>query len=249
MTITVQNLNLSKGRQPILKDINARFASGTLTSIIGVNGSGKSMLVKALVGLENYQGEVKLAEDDKVAYIPQSTVSDQYFTVFEFVLMGLYGSLSWQVSNQQLGQVNQVLADLKLSHLAERKFGSLSGGQQQLVVLAQALVGQPTVLIADEPTSALDLNKQLEYLNVVQTYVHQHGIVGIMVIHDLTLAARFSDQIYLMDQGQLTTAGTPDEVLQVEALQNLYGVELEVMATRDGHLAVIPLRVQAGLDQ
>ncbi|MDF7627121.1 ABC transporter ATP-binding protein [Lactobacillaceae bacterium L1_55_11] len=248
MTITVQNLNLSKGRQPILKDINARFASGTLTSIIGVNGSGKSMLVKALVGLENYQGEVKLA-DDKVAYIPQSTVSDQYFSVFEFVLMGLYGSLSWQVSDQQVDQVNQVLVDLKLSHLADRKFGALSGGQQQLVVLAQALVGQPTVLIADEPTSALDLNKQLEYLNVVQNYVHQHDIVGIMVIHDLTLAARFSDQIYLMDQGQLTTTGTPDEVLQVEALQNLYGVGLEIMTTRDGHLAVIPLQVQAGLNQ
>lgn len=242
MTILVENLTVQKKAKPILKDVNCRFEDGHLSTIIGVNGSGKSVFLKALLGFEKKDGQVTFEKDHKISYIPQKVTADQYFTVFEFILLGLYGDLDFRVNDDQLQAIESVMDELGIGDLADQQFADLSGGQQQLVVLAQALVRHPTVIIADEPTSALDIKKQLQYLQTLQRYVHRHQIVGIIVIHDLTLAARFSDSLYLMQGGQLISTGNPDQALQQERLEDLYGVELEMKETVDQHLAIIPLR-------
>ncbi|CAK1228651.1 ABC-type cobalamin/Fe3+-siderophores transport system [Fructobacillus tropaeoli] len=190
MTILVENLTVKKKTKSILNDVNCRFEDGHLSTIIGVNGSGKSVFLKALLGFEKKDGQVTFEKDHKISYIPQKVTADQYFTVFEFILLGLYGDLDFRVNDdEQLQAIESVMDELGISDLADQQFADLSGGQQQLVVLAQALVRQPTVIIADEPTSALDIKKQLQYLQTLQRYVHRHQIVGIIVIHDLTLAA------------------------------------------------------------
>lgn len=244
MTIKVSDLRLKKGSVEILKKISCEFADGELSCIIGRNGSGKSMLLKSLLGLEKSTGKIGFSTEERLAYIPQKMPQDQQLTVFEFVLLGLYGQLGWHVSSEQMNWVNSVLEDLDLLGLAERKMMALSGGQQQLVVLAQALVRRPTVIIADEPTSALDLNKQLEYLRLLREYVHRHGIVGIIVIHDLTLAARFADRVCLMEKGKMLASGTPGEVLEKKRLEKLYQVDIELLESSDRHLVVVPVEAK-----
>ncbi|CAK8054363.1 ABC transporter ATP-binding protein [Eupransor demetentiae] len=244
MTIKVSDLRLKKGSVEILKKISCEFGDGELSCIIGRNGSGKSMLLKSLLDLEKSAGKIGFSTEERLAYIPQKMPQDQQLTVFEFVLLGLYGQLGWHVSSEQRNWVNSVLEDLDLLGLAERKMMALSGGQQQLVVLAQALVRRPTVIIADEPTSALDLNKQLEYLRILRDYIHRHGIVGIIVIHDLTLTARFADRVYLMEKGKMLASGTPGEVLEKKRLEKLYQVDIELLESSDRHLVVVPVEAK-----
>ncbi|CAK1234179.1 ABC-type cobalamin/Fe3+-siderophores transport system [Fructobacillus cardui] len=116
------------------------------------------------MGFEKKDGQVTFEKDHKISYIPQKVTADQYFTVFEFILLGLYGDLDFRVNDGQLVAIESVMDELEISDVADQQFADLSGGQQQLVVLAHALVRQPTVIIADEPTSALDIKKQLQYL-------------------------------------------------------------------------------------
>ena len=167
LELRVENLNVGFGRRTVLRDISFTVHSGEFICLLGQNAAGKTTLFKAVSNLIASSGRVTLCENGKalpqsaIAYLPQLTQVQSRLTVFEMVMLGLGRRLSWRVTPDIFERVDQTLHAMQISHLADRPVASLSGGQKQLVFMAQAFVSRPRVLLLDEPTSALDLRHQV----------------------------------------------------------------------------------------
>ncbi len=247
LKLTLDNLSVARHGTRILRGISATLSAGTLTSVIGRNGSGKTTLLKAIAGLLPAEGTVRLEDAGEsltqaaIAYVPQLSSVETRLTVTELVLLGLVRELGWRVSDEIRARVADTLAMLGIEHLATRTLNTLSGGQKQLVFMAQAFVSRPRLLLLDEPTSALDLKHQLIVMNAARRYTEETGAIMIAVVHDLLLASRVSDQLLLLDAGGVRATGPVAEVLTPTLLQAAFGVSVSVEPTRAGCLAVVPL--------
>ncbi|MBV7392415.1 ABC transporter ATP-binding protein [Enterococcus sp. ALS3] len=245
MTLSIRGLSIKKGQKKILNDVNCVFEEGKLSCILGINGSGKSMFLKSIVGIEKAKGVIDLDMEclkaSKLSYISQMIDQLSGITVFEVVLYGLYPNISWKTTNLEITKVESILTELRIQHLINEDFGNLSGGQKQLVILAQALIKNPRLLIADEPTSALDVNNQLRYLEFLKKYIKTNNIIGIVVLHDLSMATRFSDRLYIMEQGKFVDEGSIGEVLKSKVLEKTFGVTLDLIKTSNGLLSIVPI--------
>lgn len=251
MTLQIEALSFAYGRKPILNDICLdQLRPGTLTALIGPNAAGKSTLFKCIAGLLPVEHRtVQLAGKDikeigrrrwnnEVCYMPQSFTCNAALSVFEIVLLARKHMNGWRVNDEDTSIVSSMLRDIGIEHLAETFVGDLSGGQQQMVSIAQALVRTPSVLLLDEPTSALDLRHQLEILNLVSSVTRQRGIITIIALHDLNLAAQFAEHVLLMRQGHVIGQGAPENVLRMPELGATYGVDIEIQTTNSGALSV-----------
>ncbi|MEM7293344.1 MAG: ABC transporter ATP-binding protein [Pseudomonadota bacterium] len=213
---------------------------GQLTALVGPNASGKSTLFKCVSGLLKVKsGEILLDGADlalmslrtrlkTVCFMPQYFVSNAALSVFDVVLMACKNLTGWAVSNSDIERVASALQRCGISHLADSYIGELSGGQSQMVSIAQSLVREADVYLFDEPTSALDLRHQLSVLNQIKSHVVDRNAVGIVALHDLNLAARFADQLILLGNGRVRATGSPGDVLSTEALSDTYGVDIAV---------------------
>lgn len=247
--LTLENLKVSFGNKYIIDGISAEFHGGEMTAIIGRNGAGKTTLIKAIANLTKYSGTVRLTGDDNtplsgkdIAYVPQLASLTTKLTVFEMILLGLVNNLRWHVTHEQLQQVNNIIEEMHLESIARQPFHTLSGGQKQLVSMAQSLISRPRVLLLDEPTSALDLRHQLIVMNLAQKYTRDTGAVTIFVVHDMMLASRYGTKLLLLHQGRIKAFGKAEHVLQPELLESVYHVEISVEHTKNGFLNVIPIR-------
>lgn len=144
-----------------------------------------------------------------------------------------------------IGRVEAVLEGLGIYHLSDRPVCELSGGQQQLVALAQALVRDPDVLLLDEPTSALDLRRQLEVLHLVRRLTAERDLVTVAALHDLGFASRFADRFLLLHEGRIAADGAPHEVVSDPLAGAAYGVDIRLERTSRGDLVVDPCLVSA----
>jgi iron complex transport system ATP-binding protein len=246
VSINVQGLSVHYGTRIVLQDINLYAGAGRVLGIVGPNGSGKSTLIKAVAGLLKASGRIHFsgreARPKSVGYMPQDLQAPMALTVIEVVLLGRIAQLRLRVSAEDLEAVRQVLHLLGLEALAGRYLSELSGGQRQMVFLAQALVSQPTVLLLDEPISALDICHQLEVLEVVRAMTLERGLCTLMVLHDLNAAARFADDVALLREGCLVACGDPVDVLSVENIATGFDVEAEALTCLDGTGVLIPRR-------
>ena len=162
-------------------------------------------------------------------------------TVFEMVLLGRVKDLTWKVEKVHLDAVANILEELHLTPLSYTKFSSLSGGQKQMVIMAQALVSTPKVLLLDEPTSALDLKHQLQVMEIARNYTKKTGAITILVLHDIALATRYSDQLLLLHNGYSMKQGSVQEVVKPELLEKVYEVKLDVSRSEQGYITVTPI--------
>lgn len=255
MSVRVAGLRFSYGRRPVLQRVDLEeIAAGEVAAVVGPNAAGKSTLFKCLAGLLRAEGEITLAgltvsgrrwgEEQRrlVSYLPQEYPSTATLTVFEAVLLGRQRGGAWIVSEDDLARVAAVLERLGLSPLALRYLNELSGGQRQLVAVAQALVREPRVLLLDEPTSSLDLHRQLELLRIVREVARERGVTVLLALHDLNLAARFVDRLIVLHNGVVHAAGAPAAVLTVDLIRQVYGIEARVTLEPDGAPSVVPLR-------
>ena len=156
------------------------------------------------------------------------------------ILLARKQGSAWSVSDGDLALIDGILAALSISDLAFRNVGELSGGQRQVVSIAQTLAREPEILLMDEPTSALDLHRQVEVLSFMRGLARKHGIAVLIAIHDLNQALRFADKCIVIAEGRMVACGTPDEVVTPALLRDVYRVEarIERCSRGIGHVMV-----------
>ena len=243
LTLSIQNLSVHFSGNHVINDVSATLHGGEMVAVVGRNGVGKTTLIKAIARLIKRSGDVALYDDKgnlfsdrDIAYVPQLESVTSRLTAFEMVLLGLVKDLRWKVTDEQIEKVADTLAELGLDSL------SRSGGQKQLVFMAQAFVSRPKVLLLDEPTSALDLRHQLVVMDLARKYTRENGAITLFVVHDLMLASRYSSRLLMLHEGRIKAFDTAERVLHPHLLGDVYDVEASVERTRPGFLNVIPVR-------
>lgn len=241
MSLVIEQLNYSFGDVHALKDISVEVSTGALTCILGPNASGKSTLLRCIMGrLKPLSGQILLdgqrtctlrghALAKRIAYVAQRSTVSAAFTVREVVELGRYALAP------DLARIEQAIVRLDLEAIAQRQFAALSVGQQQRVMLARALaqIGSGGYLLLDEPTSALDLRHVGETMHLLQMLVAE-GVTVLMVVHDVTLASTYAHQAWLLDDGKLVASGPAVDVLKVEKLKQVFSVEFDWFESKSG---------------
>lgn len=239
--LTVRNLYFGYGDTPVLNGIDLHLRRGEILSVVGPNGTGKSTLLKCIARIiDPDRGQARFDGKDVrdmtrrelarvFGYVPQHVNGKLPVTVFEAVLMGRRPHMAWKPSNTDLEMVSETLDAMDLGALALKDLGCLSGGQQQKVLLARAVVQSPACLLLDEPTSNLDLKHQLEVMALVTELVRKNGLGAMIAMHDLNLASRFSDKVLMIRNGSVFSAGKSRDVLTASNIRSVYGVEVTIV--------------------
>ena len=248
MILEARNVSVRYGTRSAVSDVSLTAHPGEVLALLGANGSGKSSLMRALADVQAHTGRIAWdggpAPPGSVGYMPQDNGSRAALTAFEIVLLGRMRTLTIRVGSADLAAAKAAMDEIGISDLAGRRIGELSGGQRQLVLIAQVLAGNPRALLLDEPTSALDIAHQLHVLDLLRTATRQRGLTTIVILHDLNAAARFADRVALMDLGRLAGIGTPAEILRPVTLEPTFDVHVAVDTGSDGHPVVLPLRAR-----
>ena len=243
MSIEVKDLSFSYSERPVLHNINFSVGKGEFLSILGPNGVGKSTLFRCVLGLlSGYTGQVLVDGTDSrtfstreaakhIAYIPQSSRSIFNYSVFDIVLMGRTSGLATFRSPGKADRelCHWAMEKVGITRLADRCFHRLSGGEQQLVLIARALVQKGPILMLDEPTANLDFGNQLLVLEQARSLA-QEGYTVIQTTHHPEQSYMFSDRILAIQNGRVLVEGAPKTVLTEENIRSLYGVDVDVVS-------------------
>jgi iron complex transport system ATP-binding protein len=238
--LRANNLLVRRGNRTVLANIDIELRPGEVLGVLGPNGAGKSTLLTALCGeLATSEGRVSLDERPladwpgqerakRLAVLPQSSSLNFAFSVNEVVGMGRLPHASGRVRDAEI--VAEALKAADALHLAGRSYLALSGGERQRVHLARVLAqlwpgAEGQTLLLDEPTSMLDPLHQHTILQAVRDFA-ERGAAVLVILHDLNLAARYCDQLLLLQQGLPHAYGPPAEVLTAEALAAVYGLQV-----------------------
>ena len=247
MSIDVQNLSFSYGQQESLKDVSFSAEMGKALFVLGANGAGKTTLFRCILGLvRGYGGKIFIdgAESQKlapkalaqrVAYIPQSHGGNFGYTVLDMVLMGTaHGVAFYSVPRaRETAIACEALELLGVQALAGKSFTHLSGGEQQLVLIARALAQRADTLLFDEPTANLDYGNQWRLLSTVKDLVAS-GRTVILTTHNPQHALTCADEVLALDGGRVAALGPPDSVLTPKLIERLYGVRTAITETTNG---------------
>lgn len=242
-SIATENLAVAYDEKLVVDDLDMQIPQGKITSIIGPNGCGKSTVLKA-VGriLKPRNGVVYLNGDDihrlttkeiaqKMAILPQSPQAPSGLTVGELVAYGRFphqrGFGKLKPEDKEI--IQWALEVTRLTELETTAVDNLSGGQRQRVWIAMALAQQTDLILLDEPTTYLDLAYQLEVLELLYRLNREQGSTIIMVLHDLNLAARFSDYMIAIRCGDIIRHGTPEEVMIPQVLKETFHIDAEIV--------------------
>jgi iron complex transport system ATP-binding protein len=255
--LTITGLHYRYGPQPILKGIDLAIAPGEVVSLVGPNGAGKSTLLKCVNNILRFsQGQIAVAGRPvtayghrhlarMVAYVPQQAGPTLSLPVLDMVRLGRAPHRGQSTGRRDHAIVMEAIDRLNLQALALKPFGALSGGEQQRVLLARALAQGGRLMLLDEPTAALDIRHQLETMTLLRSIARDSGIAVLVAIHDLALAARFSDRLVMMHQGTIHAQGPWQAVLTAKNLEGVYGVGA-VVGTDQGLPYVIQTQAADG---
>ena len=256
--LEARNVTFSVAGRDLLSGASAMFDSGKLHLIIGPNGAGKSTFIKLLARLTRpTSGEILYENSDvsstsemvlakKRAVLSQAIEVAFPLSVREVVMMGRYPHFGGRPGPADQKLVAEMMSLVDVTEFADRNYQTLSGGERQRVNFARVLgqvwpnehqasdVPQCRYLFLDEPLTFLDIHHQIDFMKRVREFASAEDAVTIGVVHDLNLAARFADRLYLIDRGRIVAAGTPDEVLTAELIRKVFAVEPEFLPTADG---------------
>ena len=247
--LVIDSVSVGYGSRKVLEGLTLPVLHpGEVTVLAGPNAAGKSTLLRAVAQFLHYGGRIGLEGEDLahmaasrrselLGFMPQTLPTGAGLSVLESVIAALRAGGAGPA--HEADRVAMATLDrLGIDALALEPLQRLSGGQRQMVGLAQAVVRDPRLLLLDEPTSALDLARQVRLLGDVRRLAAEGRIV-LAVLHDLALAARWADRIVVLHNGRLHSAGRPDEVLTPAMLSEVYGVEARVEYCSRGHLMVL----------
>lgn len=246
--LSALHLRLQYGERVIIKDLTLAFDKPEVISIIGPNGSGKSTLLKALAKLLiPTAGAVYLNGGDMrhmsltslakvLSVLPQSVQAPGDMTVTDLVCFGRmpYRGRFSSLTKADWRSIEAALAATEMCTLRDQPLTALSGGERQRAWLAMALAKEPKILLLDEPTTYLDIRHQLDIMELVVRLHRELGITVIMVMHDLNHAARYSQRLIALKQGEIVADGTVETVFREEVLASLYGIRAMVTTVGRG---------------
>lgn len=242
--LIAENLSLGYGDRVIVDNLDLEVRTGVITTVIGPNGCGKSTLLRALGRLLKPRNGSVLLDGKAIGsmrtkdvartlgMLPQAPLAPEGLTVADLVARGRHPHQSWlrQWSSDDEGEVAEALALTGVSDLADRPVDQLSGGQRQRAWISMALAQGTDILLLDEPTTYLDLAHSIEVLDLVDRMHEELGRTVVMVLHDLNLAIRYSDQLIVMRDGTIVAAGAPKDIISAELLVEVFGLEAAVIA-------------------
>ncbi len=243
--ISVENLNFAYSPDTgILKNISFNIEPKTVISVLGPNGSGKTTLLKTLLGLLTpTSGKIKIFGKDlnslslkdrakKLAYVPQRHRAVFAYRVLEVVAMGKlpYAGVFCNVTERHYDEAKDTLEKMGLSHLKDRHYNEISGGEQQLVMICRALLQKAEILVLDEPVTGLDYGNQLLLLKKLKE-LSNSGVTCIMTTHYPEHALWVSNNSIFLKKGELIAQGKTSEIINTEMLYELYGAQIEVVNT------------------
>jgi len=247
--IRVSDATVQLGGRTVWRHVDATVSAGEFVAILGPNGVGKSTLLKAILGLLPLSaGRITRgpgAGDHDIGYLPQRRTFDAALRVrgVDVVRLGLDGdrwglSLPGRRSRAANQRVRELVELVGAQAYAHRPIGECSGGEQQRLLIAQALARRPRLLLLDEPLDSLDLPNQAAVAALIGHVCRTEGVAVIMVAHDVNPILPYLDRVIYLGRGGAAT-GTPAEVITAPTLSGLYGVPIEVLTTSDGRLVVV----------
>ncbi len=248
--VDIQNLSFSYKKHSVLRNINASFNEKKMTVVLGRNGSGKSTLLRLMAGLlkgqeknifykEKSLDSLSLKERAKLlGFMSQHHKAVFPFTVYEVVLTGRVGHLNWTPSQHDVKMALQAIERTGISHLKDRYYTELSGGEQQLVMIARVLAQQPQILLLDEPTANLDLKHTVMVMDILDDLC-KDGLTVIMALHDINLAARYASDLMMLKNGEICAFGQK-EIITEENLEMLYDIKVKIIRNVEQLYVALP---------
>ena len=253
MIVLVRDLCFSYGAGAFqLEDINLEVRAGEVVTLLGPNGSGKTTLLYCIAGLYRPQRGQVLVDGKEVSklprreaakiigFVPQDHHPSFPYLSLDVVAMGraAHPGLLGSPNRRDLEIARRALEAVGASHLADRIYTQVSGGERQLILIARALAQEPKILLLDEPTAHLDFKNQVRVLSLVKRLVEERKLAAVLTLHDPNLASMFSDRIALMNNGRLAAYGPPEEALIAQLLRRVYQLPVHVHQLRDVRLII-----------
>jgi zinc transport system ATP-binding protein len=216
--IEAKGVKVKLGKQEVLSELNFDIVEGAITMIIGPNGAGKTTLMKAILGLVEHSGKIKVnaAVQGKLGYVPQKFDFDRNFpiTVSELLEFALIEKVE--------GKIEAALAEVDMLEHADKKLGELSGGQLQRVLIARAIVNEPKLLFLDEPTAGIDSEGEQTFYEIIRHLNTHHGVTVVLISHEISIVYRYATQVLCLNR-KLVCSGDPHDEVTREVLEKLYG--------------------------
>lgn len=229
--LAVRDLGVRFGERVVLESVNFELAAGEVLAVIGPNGSGKTVLLKALLGLVPSNGKIEWAEGARVGYVPQKIAPDRGLPL----RVGEVLQAKARFARLPFAEIDAVCQTVGLgAELLDAAVGLLSGGQFQKVLIAFALLGHPNVILFDEPTASLDELSEERIYELLHGLQTESGMTVILVSHDLSVVFRYATKVLCLSHG-LTCSGPPKQILTPETLEALYSAPPKYYAHHEEH--------------
>lgn len=257
--LELKNVSINYGKEKIINNLSLKINENSFVAIMGTNGCGKTTIIRAIMGLIPYQGQILLQGQDiskypkkelakLMAYVPQLFANKGEVSVYDYISFGRFPySGSFLLTKKDKAIINRVIKSLKLEKLKHKFLNQISGGQRQKVALAAALAQETEIIILDEPTTYLDLRNQFEILEIMHL-LHLQGKTVLVVLHDLNQAIKYVDSVILLHQKKLFMHAGPHQVLSATNINKVYNVDA-IMDKINGKNHIIDIDAQKIMEE